>query len=88
MVIALVRSIPFATAYKEPASSVPASGRGTMCRPAGVSVGNIVLLSADEAEACWLRPEEPAQARVGKAQCREGAPPCQLHYVALRRHVK
>lgn len=53
-----------------------------------MSVANIVLLSADEAEARWLRPEEPGRARVGKAQCREGAPLCQLHYVALRCHVK
>lgn len=41
-----------------------------------MSVANIVLLSADEAEARWLRPEEPGRARVGKAQCRERGRRC------------
>lgn len=91
-VIVFVRSIPFTTSYwlfLQTASEFCASDRiGIICRPAGVSVVNIVLLSADEAEARWLRPEEPGRARVGKAQCREGPPLCQLHYVPLRHHVK
>lgn len=92
MVIVFVRSIPFTTShwlFLQTASEFGAGNRiGIICRPAGISVVNIVLLSADEAEARWLRPEEPGRARVGKAQCREGPPLCQLHYVPLRHHVK
>lgn len=73
MAIVSVRSIPFATSSKEPAKCCGGQRGGVICRrPAGVSVANIVLLSADEAEARWLRPEEPGRARVGKAQCQRG----------------
>lgn len=41
--------------------------------PAGESVVNIVLLSVDEIEATWLRPEERGSSWVGKAQYRGGA---------------
>lgn len=40
--------------------------------PVGVSVVNIVLLSVDEVEASWPRPEERGRAWVGKAQYRGG----------------
>lgn len=91
-VIAVVRSIPFTTShwlFLQTAREFCAADRiGIVCGPAGVSVVNIVLLSADEAEARWLRPEEPGRARVGKAQCRGGPPLCQLHYVPLPHHAK
>lgn len=40
--------------------------------PLGVSVVNIVLLSLDEIDASWPRPEESGRAWVGKAQYRGG----------------
>lgn len=40
--------------------------------PLGVSAVNIVLLSVDEIEASWPRPEESGRAWVGKAQYRGG----------------
>lgn len=80
---------PPPTSIKQPASSrtVTVVSR---CRrlPVGGSVVNIVLLSVVEIEATWTRPEERGRARVGKAQYRERAPLCQLHYVPLQCHVK
>lgn len=40
--------------------------------PPGLSVVNIVLLSVDEVETSWPRPEESGRAWVGKAQYRGG----------------
>lgn len=95
MTIRFASSVTFTKSYLPPTPiKRPASSRTvtvlSRCRraPVGVSVVNIVLLSVVEIEATWPRPEERGRARVGKAQYRERAPLCQLHYVPLQCHVK
>lgn len=91
MTIRFVSSVTLAKSYlpSHQAGSESSDGdSGCSLAPVGVSVGNIALQSALEIEATWPRPEELGAGPVGKAQYRERALRCQLHYVPLQCHVK
>lgn len=94
MTIRFVSSVTFTKSYLpshqtgSEFSDGDSSNGGCSLAPVGVSVGNIALQSVLEIEATWPRPEELGSAPVGKAQYRERALRCQLHYVPLQCHVK